>query len=194
MTSLNEDSNQENSQSINSADLAQDESINESNDKHENEIKCCCYKLSNDSDEQKRLGHYPALQTLLRQSLGPLCSQVVTSMYLIVDSFWVSHTIGADGLTATGAVSLLEAINNAFGLYLLSCVSARISYLFGQKKNEECAQVFVDIIRISWIFSVILPIIMLNICKPLTKWFGADEHIQNMGFQYLIPVTGLTVF
>ena len=35
---------------------------------------------------------------------------------------------------------------------------------------------------------------MLNICKPLTKWFGADEHIQNMGFQYLIPITGLTIF
>ena len=84
------------------------------------------------------------------------------------------------------AVSLLEAINNSFGLYLLSCLSARISYLFGQKRNEECAQVFVDIIRIS--------IIMLNICKPLTKWFGADEHIQNMGFQYLIPITGLTIF
>ena len=156
--------------------------------------KFCCFTINNDSDEQKRLGFYPALQTLLKQSLGPLCSQIVTSMYLIVDSFWVSHTIGADGLTATGAVSLLEAINNAFGLYLLSCVSARISYLFGQKRNEECAQVFVDIIRISWIFSIILPIIMLNICKPLTKWFGADEHIQNMGFQYLIPVTGLTVF
>ncbi|KAK8864950.1 hypothetical protein M9Y10_010477 [Tritrichomonas musculus] len=193
MESTKEDSQQENSESTNindsmSANLQESENINE-----ENEKKCCCFKRD-DSDEQKRLGSYPALQTLVRQSLGPLCSQIVTSMYLIVDSFWVSHTIGGDGLTATGAVSLLEAINNSFGLYLLSCVSARISYLFGQKRNEECAQVFVDIIRISWIFSVILPIIILNICKPLTKWFGADEHIQEMGFQYLIPVTGLTVF
>ncbi|KAK8883011.1 hypothetical protein M9Y10_045659 [Tritrichomonas musculus] len=190
MASTQEDSNKENSDLISQNDSATD--ITQENLEKEN--KCCCFNKSNDSDEQKRLGYYPALQTLMRQSLGPLCSQIVTSMYLIVDSFWVSHTIGADGLTATGAVSLLEAINNSFGLYLLSCVSARISYLFGQKKNEECAQVFVDIIRISWIFSIILPIIMLNICKPLTKWFGADEHIQEMGFQYLIPVTGLTVF
>ena len=188
MNSDNEDSSNGNSE------LSQP--IQEEDSKNEEEIekKICCFKFENNSDEQKRLGFYPALQTLLKQSLGPLCSQIVTSMYLIVDSFWVSHTIGADGLTATGAVSLLEAINNSFGLYLLSCVSARISYLFGQKRNEECAQVFVDIIRVSWIFSVILPIIMLNICKPLTKWFGADEHIQEMGFQYLIPVTGLTIF
>ncbi|KAK8834246.1 hypothetical protein M9Y10_035714 [Tritrichomonas musculus] len=156
--------------------------------------KICCFKINSEADEQERLGAHPALQTLLRQSLGPLCSQVVSSLYSIVDSFWVSHTIGADGLTATGSVSLLEAINNAFGLYLLSCVSSRISYLFGQKRHEECAQVFVDIIRISWIFSIILPIIILNICKPLTKWFGADEYIQEMGFQYMIPVTGLTIF
>lgn len=89
------------------------------------------------------------------------------------------NTIGADGLTATGSVSLLEAINNAFGLYFLSCVSSRISYLFGQKRNEECAQVFVDIIRISWICSVILPILMLNISKPLTRWFGAQICALN---------------
>lgn len=164
-------------------------------DESNHEIKkICCFKFDNSATEQERLGSHPALPTLLRQSLGLLCSQIVTSMYQIVDSFWVSHTIGADGLTAIGSVSLLEAINNAFGLYFLSCVSSRISYLFGQKRNEECAQVFVDIIRISWICSIILPILMLNISKPLTKWFGADDHIQEMGFQYMIPVSGLTIF
>ena len=105
-----------------------------------------------------------------------MCSQIVNSMYLIINSFWVSP-IGEDGLTATGAVSIIETSNNAFGLYLLSCTATRISYLFGQKREDECAQLFVDIIRISWIFSVILPIIMLNICKALTKWFGADDKI-----------------
>lgn len=45
-----------------------------------------------------------------------LYSHIVNSMYLIVDSFWASHTI-----------VLFNSINNAFGL--LSCVAARISYL-----------------------------------------------------------------
>lgn len=118
--------------------------------------KSFCCRFHDNSTEQERLGSHPALPTLLRQSIGPLCSQIVNSMYLIVDSFWVSHSIGGDGLAATGAVSLIESANNAFGLYLLSCTAARISYLFGQKKVDECAQLFVDIIRISWIFSVIL--------------------------------------
>ncbi|OHT05251.1 MatE family protein [Tritrichomonas foetus] len=163
-------------------------------DDEERPTGCCACCMSKDTnDEQKRLGSYPPLQTLMRQSVGPICSQVVTAMYSIVNSFWVSHTIGPDGLTATGSVSLLEAINNAFGIYLSSCVATRISYLFGQKRNEECAQVFVDLIRVSWIMSVALPIIFLSCCKPLTKWFGADDHIQEMGFQYMIPITGLTV-
>ena len=158
----------------------------------EKKSKCCCLN-NNQMDEQKRLGAFPPLRTLGNQTFGPLCSQVVTALYSIVNSFWISHTIGPDGLTATGAVSLLEALNNAFGLYLSACVSSRISYLFGQKRKDECAQVFVDIIRISWIFSICLPIIMLNICKPITKWFGADEHIREMGFQYMIPVSGCTI-
>lgn len=155
--------------------------------------KCSCFNLNNDSDEQTRLGSHPTLITLLRLSVGPLCSQVVTSMYLMVDIFWISRTIGKDGLTATGSVNLLEAVNNSFGFYLSTCIAARLSYLYGQQRKEECAQVFIDMIRISWIFSIILPIIILNVCKPITGWFGADEHIQNMGFQYLIPISGITV-
>lgn len=74
MASINEDSNQENSQSVDKEELFQDST--EINDGKSNERKCFCYNLSNDSDEQKRLGHYQALHALLRQSLGPLCSML----------------------------------------------------------------------------------------------------------------------
>lgn len=109
MSSINEDSDQENVESNNNKDTFDKESPNKR--------RFLCFNMSNDSDEQKRLGQHPALPTLLRLSFGPLCSQIVSSMYLIVDSFWVSHTIGADGLTATGVVSLLETMHLVFIYY-----------------------------------------------------------------------------
>lgn len=154
----------------------------------------CCCKVNDDEDEQTRLGSSKPLPTLIKQSMGPICSQVVTSLYGIVDSFWVSKSIGEKGLTAMGAVSILEAVNNAFGLYVSACVASRISYLFGQKRNDECAQVFVDIIRITWILAILVPCFILPITKPLTQWFGAGEEIRNIGLTYMIPLSGLTIF
>lgn len=155
-------------------------------------VKRVCCRKHVDEDEQVRLGAHKPLPTLLQQSAGPIASQVVTSLGGIANSFWVSKSIGAEGLTAMGVVSLLEAVNNAFAQYMSTCVAARISYLFGQKRNDECAQVFVDIIRISWIFSTCLPFIIIPSVKPMSKWFGASESIQDLGLQFMIPMVGLT--
>lgn len=157
------------------------------------EVNCCCRKRDK-IDEQTRLGAFPPLPTLLKQATGPICSQVVTALYGIVNSFWVSRSIGPHGLTAMGTVSIVEAINMAFGHYLSACISSRISYLFGQKRNNECAQVFVDIIRLSLIFSICVPVVILSITKPLVRWFGADQEIQDMALIYMIPMSGLTIF
>ena len=123
-----------------------------------NNNKNCFFKKENEN-EQIRLGYY--------SPLGPIFSQIVTALFYIVDSFWISKSIGSDGLTATGVVSLLEAINNSFGLYLSTCVSVQISYLFGQKRNDECPQIFVDIIRISFII------------KTPTKPFTIFHHVEK---------------
>lgn len=40
---------------------------------------------------------------------------------------------------------------------------------------------------------MILPIIILNIVQSLTMRFGADEKIADIGFQYMVPVSGLTI-
>lgn len=158
------------------------------------EPHCCCCKKGEKMDEQTRLGAFPPLPTLLKQATGPICSQVVTALYGIVNSFWVSKSIGPKGLTAMGTVSIVEAINMAFGHYLSACISSRISYLFGQKRNEECAQVFVDIVRLSLIFSICVPVVILSCTKPLVGWFGADQEIQDMALTYMIPMSGLTLF
>lgn len=40
---------------------------------------------------------------------------------------------------------------------------------------------------------MILPIIILNIVQSLTMRFGADEKRADIGFQYMVPVSGLTI-
>lgn len=51
----------------------------------DNQKKVFCCRFHDYSTEQERLGSHPALPTLLRQAIGPLCSQIVNSMYQIVE-------------------------------------------------------------------------------------------------------------
>jgi len=141
------------------------------------------------SDEQERLGSYSPIKTLMQQSFGPVISQIATATYGIVDSYWISKALGDNALAALGSVSIYELINLGFAQYFNSCASARLGYLYGQKKNDVCAQVAIDLIKLAIPFSIILPIILLSTIKPFTLWLGSSSEIAQMSFDYLLPIS-----
>ena len=71
----------------------------------------------------------------------------------------------------------------------MSSVNIRLSYLFGQHHTKDCAQLYVDFLRLAVILGVIVPCVVLPIVKPMIRWFGADEELVDMSFQYMLPVT-----
>jgi Na+-driven multidrug efflux pump len=71
----------------------------------------------------------------------------------------------------------------------MSGLSIRLSYLFGEGRGSEASQIFVDFIRIAFILGLIVPAIILPVTQPLVKWFGADDHLAGMCFQYMLPVS-----
>ena len=143
--------------------------------------------------EKQKLGMYPPFKTLLLQSIGPFTQQIVLAIYGIVDTFYVGKGLGKDGLSAIGSAAMLEQINNALVQYLSACVSARLGFLYGQKRTEECAQVVADFFRIAVVWSVLSFGIILPMTKPIAKWTGADDYIANMSFQYMIPLTAFSI-
>ena len=143
--------------------------------------------------EKQKLGMYPPFKTLLLQSIGPFVQQIVLALYGMVDTFYVGKALGKDGLSAIGSATMLEQINNALVQYLSACLSARLGFLYGQKRTEECAQVVADFFRIAVVWSVLSFGIILPITKPIAKWTGADDHIANMSFQYMLPLTACAV-
>ena len=70
------------------------------------------------SDEAKRLGSRPPLKTLAILSVGPLISQITSSMYGIVNTVWVSKAIGEKGMTAVSTYLVFDSIGRAFGFFL----------------------------------------------------------------------------
>ena len=141
-----------------------------------------------DANEQKALGAYPPFKTLTKLTIGPLCSQIVNAMYGLLNSFWISKSKhGEKGMTVMSIIIIVDFIHIAIGQYFNICLSERISYLFGIRQPEHCAQVVVDMIRYTLIAGVIIPAILIPSARPLCKWYGATEEIADMCMDYLIP-------
>lgn len=139
------------------------------------------------AEEIKRLSGRPPLKTILILSIGPLCSQITSTLYGIINTFWVSKYIGEVGMSAVAIVVVWELIGRAFGLFLSIAASTQISSLFGKKLFEEAQQVVCDLYRVSLICGCIVPAILIPVTKPYARWCLATEETTEMAFKYIVP-------
>lgn len=145
--------------------------------------------------EEKRLGSRSPLFTEFILSIGPLISKTVQTLYGVVNLFWVSKAIGDKDIEVFGAVYAVDFISMAFADYFMTSLYIRISYLFGQKSEvSECSQIYVDFLRSSIFFGLLMPAIILPLSRPLIEWFGSSKEISLMCFHYLMPTTFGTFF
>lgn len=139
------------------------------------------------SDEDIRLGGKPPLKTIAYLSVGPLISQLTSSLYGVINTIWISKALGDSGLTAIAAYQNFDTIGRAFAAFLQVSATTKIASLFGEGLNSESSQVFSDLLRFSVIFSVITPAIFIPVSKICVRWFGAEESIVKLGFDYIVP-------
>ncbi|EAX96194.1 MatE family protein [Trichomonas vaginalis G3] len=140
------------------------------------------------ADEHYKLGGRPPLTTIIALGTGPVISELIGALYGIVDTIWVSLALGYRGMSAISEYSVFDNIGRAFGGWLNIAANTKTSQLYGMKKESEIDQLFSDLIRIAIIFSAIVPAILLPIVKPIAFWYGADEDLVNLGFDYILPV------
>ena len=143
-------------------------------------------KADSKNDENYRLAGRPPLTTLVLLAVGPLISQLVSSLYGIVTTIWVSRALGEMGMAAVSLFTNIDNVGRAFGYFMNCSASQKIASLFGQKKANEAGQVICDLFRCSIISGMIVPALLIPVAKPLGKWFGADDEILKMGVDYIV--------
>ena len=142
--------------------------------------------------EDERLCGKPPLKTIFLLSIGPIISQLANSIFLIVNTFWVSMAIGDNGLAAISTYNAFDNIGRAFGSFLQIAAATQISALFGLGKSEEAGQVCADLLRMTLVCGSLVPAILLPSIKPCGRWFGATEDVVNLGWDYMLPLTAFT--
>ncbi|EAY10130.1 hypothetical protein TVAG_088450 [Trichomonas vaginalis G3] len=139
------------------------------------------------SGEIYRLSGRPPLKTILLLSIGPLCSQITSTLYGIINTFWISKYVGEVGMSAVATVVVWEFVARAFGLFLSIAASTQISSLFGKKLFDDAKQVVCDLYRVALICGCIVPAILIPAIKPYARWCLATEETTKMAFRYILP-------
>lgn len=70
--------------------------------------------------EIQRLAGRPPLVTILILMIGPLCSQITSTLYGIINTIWISKYIGESGMSAVATDIAWEGIARSFDYSFLS--------------------------------------------------------------------------
>lgn len=143
--------------------------------------------------EDQILGGTRALSTILVLSIGPLVSQVTTSLYGFVNTIWLRFGVSELATTALASTTTIDPLSMNCGFYLSTCCASKVAALFGEHRGDAAAQIIVDMIRVSIFFAILLPAILIPVSGPFMKWLGASAEVVQLGKDYLIPLVACTL-
>ena len=111
---------------------------------------------------------------LLRFALPSILMMVFTSVYGVVDGFFVSNFMGKTPFAAVNFIMPFLMILGALGFMLGTGGSALIGKLLGEENREKANQVFSLLIYVTLIAGVVVAAVGMLVIRPVALLLGAD--------------------
>lgn len=111
---------------------------------------------------------------LLRFTLPSICMMIFTSIYSIVDGFFVSNFAGETPFTAINLIMPFIMIMSTVGLMFGTGGSAIVAKAFGENKKEQANKYFSLFIYVAVALSVVLAILGIVFIEPIARLLGAE--------------------
>lgn len=134
-------------------------------------------------DKTTMMGHEKIETLLIKLSLPAIIGLMITAIYNIVDTLFVSKL----GTSAVGAASVaypLFLIIAAVGLMFGIGAASYISRLLGGNNKEKANQAATTTVITGAIVAILLTIVLLIFMNPLLKLLGASPTIISYAIDY----------
>ncbi len=116
---------------------------------------------------------------LLRFTLPSIAMMIFTSIYGVVDGFFVSNIVGRDAFTAVNFIMPVLMILGTAGFMFGTGGSAITAKLLGENKTEKANEVFSLIVYVSVAVGVVLAVLGIVFMKKTALLLGADEQMAE---------------
>ena len=128
-------------------------------------------------------GHY-GFRRLVKTSLPMIAMMIVTSVYSIIDGFFISNFAGATAFAAMNIVWPALALISAVGLMIGTGGSALVSKTLGEGDTDRADEIFTMLVHIALIIGAVLTVGLFIFMKPLVIALGAEGEMIPKAVMY----------
>ncbi|MBQ2854840.1 MAG: MATE family efflux transporter [Oscillospiraceae bacterium] len=130
--------------------------------------------------EEIRLSDHFTVSRLLRFTFPSIVMMIFTSIYGVVDGFFVSNYAGKTAFAAVNFIFPFLMILGTVGFMFGTGGSALVSCTLGARDNERANRIFSLLIYISLILGVVIAALGIVFLRPVAKLLGAEgEMLEN---------------
>ena len=116
---------------------------------------------------------------LLRFTFPSMVMMIFTSIYSVVDGFFVSNFVGTTPFAAINILWPFLMICAAIGFMLGTGGSALVAKTLGEGKPEEANRIFSMLIYVSLALGVVIAILAIVFLRPISALLGAEGALLD---------------
>ncbi len=131
---------------------------------------------------------------MLRFTMPSIIMMIFTSIYGVVDGFFISNFVGKTPFAAVNFIMPVLMILGAFGFMFGTGGSALISKYFGEGKRQKANGIFSMLVYVTIITGVVVAILGITFIKPISALMGATGQMQSDCITYGIIILAALPF
>lgn len=127
----------------------------------------------------------PIRLDFFRYILANVISSLGVSVYILIDTFFISRGMGSEGLTALNLSLPVFNIINGFGLMLGIGGGSRFSMLYCHTERKETDEVYTNAFAAMLAVAVLFELTGIFLSEQVTHLLGADASVFSMSHSYI---------
>lgn len=124
-----------------------------------------------------QLSDHFTLKRLFRFVLPSIVMMIFTSIYSVVDGFFVSNFVGKTPFAAVNLIMPVLQILGAIGFMLGTGGSALVAQKLGEGRDKKAKQLFSLMVYVGIVLGVFLGIFGFLFIEPIAIWLGAEGEL-----------------
>lgn len=129
------------------------------------------------SKERIQLSDHFIYSKLFRFVLPSIVMMVFTSIYGVVDGYFISNFVGKEPFAAVNLIMPFLMILGGFGFMIGTGGSALVSKNLGENKKEEANKIFTLMVLVTLILGIVLTVLGIIFIRDVAYLFKADEEM-----------------
>ena len=141
------------------------------------------------------LNEHFTYKNIIKAVIMPIFMMVFTSVYSIVDGFFVSNYVNKTAFASLNLVFPIMMILGSLGFMMGAGGSALVAKSLGEGKKEEVNKIFSGVVYATSIMGVVVAFLVVFFVKDISVLLGATEEMLPYCVTYArILVAGMTLF